>query len=377
MSSARRLAGVDGLRGLAALAIVLLHTWMYTGARDPGHSALLDAVIGEMRLGVTYFFALSGFLLARPWVRAALDGRAGPVASTYALHRAARLLPAYWFALVGAFLILEGTGHPRETTPAALPAFALFLQNQIPSTAGQLNPPTWSLSVELSFYVLLPLFGVAMMWLARRLGRAGLVVGCLGLVAVGLAWTLACAIFAWPETAFTSLPTYLPVFAVGMGAAALVHERTVSPGVSRALLAAGAVIVVLNGWWHSAGTGLVGHVLLDLPAAVGFGMITVAVVSRPLRVLDVRPVRWLGKISYGVYLWHMPVVYVLVTHGLFPSGPFAAFVFVAVPAVAMGTVSWFAVERPALAWSRRRGGRRVPASRRSSAGAPAPHAARS
>jgi peptidoglycan/LPS O-acetylase OafA/YrhL len=349
---------------------------MYTGARDPGHSVVLDAVIGELRVGLTYFFALSGFLLARPWLWAALDGTAGPAVGAYAFHRAVRVLPAYWFALVGAFLVLEGTGHPREAAPRELPAFALFLQNQISATAGQLNPPTWSLSVEMSFYVLLPVFGLAMVRLARRFGRAGVLCGCAALVVLGLSWTLACAVFAWPETAFTSLPTYLPVFAVGVGAAALVHGRSVSPRAASRLLVAGVVVVVLNGWWHSAGTGLVGHVLLDLPAAVGFGAIIVAVVARPLRMLDVRPVRWLGTVSYGVYLWHMPVVYFLVTRGQFPSGALAAFVAVAVPAVLLGAFSWFAVERPVLAWSRRRHGRRV-AAPGPAAGASAPHAARS
>lgn len=354
MSSARKLAGVDGLRGLAAIGIVLLHTWMYTGARDPGHSVLLDAVIGELRLGLTYFFALSGFLLARPWLRAALDGTAGPALGAYALHRAARVLPAYWFALVGAFLVLEGTGHPREAARSELPAFALFAQNQINATAGQLNPPTWSLSVEVGFYALLPLLGIALVRLARRWGRTGVLAGCGGLAGIGLAWTLAGALRGWPETVLTSLPTYLPVFAVGIASAALMHGRSLGPRAAAALLAAGIAAVALNGWWHSAGTGLVGHTLLDLPAGLGFGAIIVAVTARPLRVLDIPPIRALGTVSYGLYLWHMPVLYWLVTRDAFPEHPLSAFVAVAVPALALGGLSWFAIERPALAWSRRR-----------------------
>ena len=354
MSSARRLAGVDGLRGLAALAIVLLHTWMYTGARDAGHSVLLDAVIGELRLGLTYFFALSGFLLARPWLRAALDGTSGPRLSSYALQRAARLLPAYWFALVGAFLVLDGTGHPRAAAASDLPAFALFAQNQLEATAGQLNPPTWSLSVEVSFYALLPLASLVLVRLARRSGRRGVVAGCLVLIALGLAWTLAGQLLEWPATVMTSLPTYLPVFATGMLAAALVHGRSVSRSASSALLLGGCLVVLMNGWWHSAGTDLLGHVLLDLPAAVGFAAITVAVTARPLRVLDTRPIRWLGTISYGVYLWHMPVLYWLVTRNAFPEHPLLAFLAVAVPTLVLGTLSWLAIERPVLAWSRRR-----------------------
>ena len=354
MSSARRLAGVDGLRGLAALGIVVLHTWMYTGARDPGHSVLLDAVVGELRLGLTYFFALSGFLLIRPWLRSALEGTTGPALGSYALHRAARVLPGYWLALIGAFLVLDGTDHPRAAAPSELPAFALFAQNQFQATAGQLNPPTWSLSVEVGFYALLPLAGLLLVRLARRHGRAGALAGCGVLAALGLAWTLAAALLHWPETALTSLPTYLPVFATGMAAAVALHGRSPGRRTASALLAGGVVAVVANGWWHSAGTGLVGHVVFDLPAAIGFAAIIVAVTARPVRVLEVRPVRALGTVSYGLYLWHMPVLYFLVTRGLFPEGPLAAFVAVAVPALALGALSWFAVERPVLAWSRRR-----------------------
>src|SRR6476661_7764082 len=139
-ASAGRMPGLDGLRGLAALAVVVLHVWMYTDANSAGRPDLLDAVIGEMRVAVGLFFVLSGFLLARPWMAAGMLG-----------------------------------GWPPET-----------------------------------------------MW---------------------------------------TLPTYLGLFACGIGTAVLVHARRPGRALSAGLLGGGWALVAWNGWWHHDGTGLAGHVL--------------------------------------------------------------------------------------------------------------------
>src|SRR6185312_15424887 len=97
---AGRVPGLDGLRGLAALAVVVLHVWMYTEANTPGHPVFVDAVLGELRVAVGLFFVLSGFLLARPWIAAARGERALPDLRRFALKRLARIGPAYWVALV-------------------------------------------------------------------------------------------------------------------------------------------------------------------------------------------------------------------------------------------------------------------------------------
>src|SRR5688572_12698576 len=91
---ARRLEALDGLRGLAAVAIVVLHVSMFDrGDAGRPEKTLLDRGIGEMRLGVTLFFVLSGFLLFRPFLSAALRGTRLPALGTYAVRRAARILP--------------------------------------------------------------------------------------------------------------------------------------------------------------------------------------------------------------------------------------------------------------------------------------------
>ena len=135
-----------------------------------------------------------------------------------------------------------------------------------------------------------------------------------------MAWSAAGALLAWPDTAMSTLPTFLPVFACGMAAAALAHRRVPSRGRWWALMVAGAALVCADAWWHHQGTGMTGHVVRDLPAALGFAALVAAVAAHPPAVLSRAPLRGLGTISYGLYLWHLPVLLWLRFEGLMPGG---------------------------------------------------------
>jgi peptidoglycan/LPS O-acetylase OafA/YrhL len=336
---------LDGLRGLAALGVLTLHVWMFTVQHDHDPHELLSTLMGELRLGVILFFVLSGFLLAGPWVAGALDGRRTPRLGRFAVKRAARIAPAYWVAMLGSFWLLAGTGHGYEVRMSQLPLFAAFGQTYFGATEGKLDPPMWSLVVEVSFYAVLPLVG----WLLVRAARRGrMVLACAGLAALGLAWSAAGAVHAWPDTAMDTLPTFLPVFACGMTAAVLAHRRVPSRAAWWALLVAGAGLVCVNALWHSHGTGLIGHTVRDLPAALGFAAIVAAVAARPPAVLSAAPLRGLGTISYGLYLWHLPVLLWLRFTGLFGSGFIVPWLEVAALSVVVAIASWVLVERPAI-----------------------------
>jgi len=350
-----RAHGLDGLRGLAALAVVVLHVWMYTQAADPYHNVLVDRVIGELRTAVLLFFVLSAFLLTAPWVAAARGERPPPDVGRFALRRVTRIVPAYLLALLGSLVLLHGTGHPRDIDLSDLPLFLLFIPNLDPDTRNMLDPPMWTLHVEVTFYLVLPVIGWAIVKLARRRSIGGPLALCLALVGASVAWIAASYTAGWgPEVTWT-LPTYLGAFACGIGAAVLAHGRRLGMRGSIALIAAGSVAVGLNAIWHSGGnTGATGVIVGDLPASLGFAAIVTAVALRPARLLGLAPLRKLGAISLGVYLWHMPVLYALQVHGSWPERFWPGLWRVLVPTLALAAASWVFVERPALRLARRR-----------------------
>ncbi|HEX5900430.1 MAG TPA: acyltransferase family protein, partial [Solirubrobacteraceae bacterium] len=115
------------------------------------------------------------------------------------------------------------------------------------------------------------------------------------------------------------------------------------------LLVVGGAFIAGNAWWHHQGTGITGHVVRDLPAALGFAAVVVAVASRPPAVLSWAPLRGLGTISYGLYLWHLPVLLWLRFEGLLPGAGFVGPWFAVVAlTVLVAIASWVFVERPVI-----------------------------
>lgn len=366
--SGSRLEAVDGLRAVAALAVLAYHAWLYSLPRvtSSTRETTFDAVIHEFRLGLVLFFVLSGYLLYGPWVRAALRGRDRPAVVAYALRRAARILPAYWLALAGSMVLVwwgaKGTPGVRLPPAEDLWLFVVLGQNFKEATLLKLDPPMWTLTVEATFYAVLPLLG-ALAWALRR--RGGLAAQCvvpLLFLAGGVAWNWYIAGRGLPETVSKILPAMAPYFAVGM-LAAVAMERGDGPRVPRLLAALGVLLVVADGVWHWHGategsTALELRIVRDLPAAVGFALILVVAARNagtvPLfRVLRTRPLVRVGVWSYGLYLWHVPVLVWLRARGLLPSDALLALLVAAPPSLALAALSWRYVEEPAISWSRR------------------------
>jgi peptidoglycan/LPS O-acetylase OafA/YrhL len=360
----RRMASIDGLRGIAALSVFIFHGWLYTMPKPDAsnRSTVGDYAVHELRLGLVLFFVLSGFLLSRPWFAAALDERRPPDLRRYLRARLARIAPAYYVALVGSIGLLWGlSGTPGLRLPPAedLPLFFLFAQNTSPASVMKLNPPMWSLAVEVSFYAVLPALG----WLATRLParrRAQALIP-LGLLALGVLWNWSIAGHGLGLTFSKTLAAMLPYFALGMLAALVVHGRKPSTAARRAMIAGGCAIVVADAVIKGAvpASGIDATALFsvtrDVLSGVGFALIIAAAAGAPTgRVLGNRVLAGMGTISYGFYLWHVPVLMFLRGHGLLPLDPVLGPAVALGPALAVAALSWYAVERSVIAWAARR-----------------------
>jgi len=323
---------LDGLRALAALSVLVFHVWLYTWPDPtlPTRGGFSNRLLFEGSSGLVLFFVLSGFLLYRPFVR-------GPVGlGAYLARRAVRILPAYWVALAGAVVLLWGGGAtPGIQLPDAssLGLFAVFGQNLSGASIMRLNPVTWTLCVEVAFYVLLPL--VARFRLAIPL-----------LVAFGLVWNLFVHEFHGTQVAAKALPAFLPYFAAGMAVARW--------PVSRWRLGwaiTGAALVVANGVWHSVAAPRAVNpalaVVADFPAAVGFALLVSVAAAGGLAWLG--RLSWVGVRSYGLYLWHVPLILFLRRLDLLPLSFVPALLLVLPVSLGVAALSWRLVERPALA----------------------------
>jgi peptidoglycan/LPS O-acetylase OafA/YrhL len=359
-----RLDALDGLRGLAALGVLVLHVWMFSyGDAHQPPKGWLDFTLGELRLGVQLFFVLSGFLLFRPFARAILDGAPhGPALGRYAVRRAARILPAYWLALGGSYLLLKHLDHPMQVDPGELPVFLVFAQNHFLETIKHLDPPMWTLAIEVSFYITLPLFGLLALKLLGGHGRGkGPLAVAVALVIAGGALSTALAYtHHWPQTLSTSLLPHLVEFGAGMMVAVVLHgrQRAMDRARAGAILLAGVALVVANSWWHARGIGSqdARSIIGDAPGILGLALVIAVLIAGPwpARLLSRGPAKWLGSISYGVYLIHFPVIVFLRMTERWPEDSLTQELLkVMAITIPLATFSWLCVERPAIRWARR------------------------
>lgn len=316
---------LDGVRGAAVLLVIVYHfanSFYVIGFTNPLFSALR---VGW--LGVDVFFALSGFLITG----ILLDTKTSPnYFKSFYVRRILRIFPLYYGAiacvlLLWAMLPAAGVWGERDSMFAAASPFwtGFFLENlglalHGPGATGVLTH-YWSLAVEEHFYLVWP----ALVWLTSRRQLFGLAVGVIVLSVVGRAvmWRQGLDLHA----IFGATPLRLDGLAVGAIAAILVrHERPPSPRLAIALLvgalAALALLMNLRGTveqydpvlWLSAYPLASIATAAALVGSIGGGALA--------QMLSAAPLRWFGRYSYGLYVWH-PIVGVLLFHSRFAILP--------------------------------------------------------
>ncbi|MFL6143622.1 MAG: acyltransferase family protein [Labedaea sp.] len=298
-----RLVGLDGIRGLAALFVVVHHCWLMSFPGYPDNTGPLwttPLVYGH--LAVVVFIVLSGFSLAVGPARA--SWQLGSL-RRFAFRRAWRILPPYWPALVFSLVIawtVVPQPHSGTPTPKSVVVYGLLLQDVFGAPTP--NGAFWSIAVEAQLYLVLPV----LLLVLRRAGAAVMLTAVLLPVA-------AVGVLAPHLSIVAKLLRFTPQFAFGfaagvVAAGVLRGDRARWPWHWLALGAAApvlALIAIVGPVWT------VNHYFwVDLAISPAIALLLAAVATgrpRPLvGFLDSRPLRGLGSFSYSLYLIHAPIV---------------------------------------------------------------------
>ena len=365
----------EGLRALCALGVLAYHAGTFTDLTW-GRGATFDGLgpwLQHLSVGVSVFFVLSGFLLFRPFVVNQLSDVARPRFGPYLLRRLVRIYPAYWVALFVTTRVLDVNlgdwwGHLR---------FYGLIQIYWGDTVLGGLVQAWSLCTEVSFYLFLPLWVLA---LCRRHGPIDQQVR-RPYIALAVLYATGIAVRAQlragdHHVGYGTLAANCDLFAIGMAlavASAAAQVRGRAPGgLARTVGELPGVA------WIAALCCYIGVISLRYPYGfdpptmaqevfreVLFGFIAALVVAPGVfgpqdrgwvrSVLRWRPLVALGVVSYGIYLWHLTVMAKLDQSASFiaPVSFWSLVLWTTAISCVVAAASWFAVERPLLRRVRR------------------------
>ena len=329
------LPGLDGLRAVAALGVFLVHYQQIVNLELHVGPFDLDRWLTNGNTGVALFFVLSGYLLSLPLLNAGSGGLRAQDLRNYLVRRLARIVPAYYLCLFGLIALALARGNPPSINNTL--SHMLFLYNFNDGQIFSINPPFWTLAVEVQFYCLLPFIILGLVQLPRPLT----IIVAIALVPIAqflnqavltalrshAQWPMQ-SVLVWPFALRIQGPDspvlvystlgHLTFFLFGTAAAATM------PLIGKGLAGLGHLAKAVPEFlvWLSA---LIIFIILATPlddwAQQTDGrynwplvplLLTSIVILTPYtrgaaRLLEWTPLRMLGLISYGIYLFHLPV----------------------------------------------------------------------
>jgi peptidoglycan/LPS O-acetylase OafA/YrhL len=368
------LPALTGLRGLAALWVLVYHAWVYVSPREIllplfGESMRVHVFFSLGWAGVQVLFVLSGFLLTLPYARANAGLSQRPRTPRYFLRRVARVFPAYYLqlmVLIGISLVVSGVWLVSWAN-----AVQYLLMLFVPPPLGIGAPETvngvwWTLPIELSFYLVLPL--IAGLADSRRK---------LLLVVAPLLSMLAWRYFVMhviqpvstPHVWMYQLPGSMDTFGLGMLGAVLHVQYANSSAVYKRWLGAlfwlTPLMFVLLGMWMAADYAVYwkGAPILYLWTPLFGAAVLIVILNCALNraflntLLGNRAIFYLGTVSYGLYLWHAPIGNWLLDTPLIAAMQGYRFprmaLLMLLCSLAAASLSWYLVEAKAIALARR------------------------
>ncbi|HET9875948.1 MAG TPA: acyltransferase [Mycobacterium sp.] len=345
------LPAVEGMRACAAVGVLITHVAFQTGHS----SGVTGRLLGRFDMAVAVFFALSGFLLWRGHAAAARGLRRTPPIRHYLRSRVVRIMPAY---LVSVVVILALLPDARGASLTVWLANLTLTQVYVPLTLTPGLTQMWSLAVEVSFYMALPLLALS----ARRLPVRARVPVIAAVALLSLGW----GFLSIHTPAGVNPLNWAPAYGCWFGAGMLLAEWTVSPitrvhGLARrpVLIAAVAVAAYLISASPLAGPeglapAIVGQFIVRtaMGGVLAFALLAPLVLDRPdspHRILASAPMVTLGRWSYGIFIWHLAaldMVFPVIGRFAFTGDMAVVLALTLVFTIAIAAVSYALVEQP-------------------------------
>ena len=376
-----RLHNLDMLRGLAAVAVLCAHAAILGSSQIAPVVSDVPSLLSHLgSTSVWLFFVISGFVISRPFIGSLLEGGSLPGMRSYARKRASRIYPLYWLSAAAALAFVGWRGAGTLAKPAHL----LLLHNLVPGRSHKFIAVSWTLTIEMVFYIAVPIGA----WLVHRAARRRPVSAdsLAGIVLVGWATVivyLAAVPFAI-ETQSTRLwlrevfPAVAGMFAPGI----LLAIAFSAPPTSRivrvfrrlrdrptAVLVAAIAFCALGASMASIDLGpptmamnLAAWDLSRHAYAVGYGLlVTWAAVIPRWSFRGVGVLEYLGDVSYGVYLIHGTLLMIYLGNPgvvpMFGEGGLVVYAvhlaFLAGTTLPLAAISWRWLEEPLVRWARR------------------------
>ena len=329
-----RVVGADGVRALACLFVVAAHIYLHGKVKITNP---VDWLLASGGFGVNMFFVLSGFLLSMPYLRAKYEGAAWPDIRVYFKRRLARIVPGFYLCILVLVLIYQL--YETRWDLFSVVTTMTFTNNLFRATyTPAWNSPLWSIGIEMHFYVLLPLFALGLMRCRGAVGVWAYGLGVLiGICMVQHVFLILApgiedavddrALFAaqaWSTTR-NGLILFTQFLFGFLGADIYLRIRRKqasgdqawadhSPGYFNRydLLAILGVVIIIGvqaiGGWIVRPMATMDNGWPGIPLGSAILLCVLPFSKTVGPGFDNRFLRWTAKLSYGIYIWHVPCI---------------------------------------------------------------------